>query len=77
MINVDKETRACLDHCSVLVSDFLWLIIKIMPNNWIEYSEDKRTTCYWALTKLEDYIPEWWDKRCLVPLAHLLGGHHY
>ena len=65
MINVDKETRACLDRCSVFVSDFLRLIIKVMPNNWIDCSEDKRTTCYWVLTKLEDYIPEWWDKRCL------------
>jgi hypothetical protein len=27
----DKETKACLDRCSVLVSNFLWLIIKVMP----------------------------------------------
>jgi hypothetical protein len=36
-----------------------------MPVNWIEYIEDNRTTCYWILTKLKDYIPEWWDKKCL------------
>ena len=66
MINVvDKETRACLDRCSILVSGLLWLIIKVMPNNWIKYSKDKRTTYYWVLTKLEDYIPEWWDKSSL------------
>ena len=68
MINVvDKETRACLDRCSVLVSGFLWLIIKVMPNNWIKYSEDTRSTYYWILTKIEDYITGWldWDKKCL------------
>ena len=66
MINVaDKETKACLDRYSVLVSDFLWLIIKVMLNNRIKYSEDKQPTCYWILTTLEDYIQEWWDKKCL------------
>ena len=66
LINVaDKDTRAVLDRCSVLVSDFLWQVIKVMPHNWTEYSEDKRTTCFWLLTKLEDYIPKWWDKSCL------------
>ena len=66
LINVaDKATRDVLDRCSVLVSDFLWQVIKVMPHNWTEYSEDKRTTCFWLLTKLEDYIPKWWEKDSL------------